>query len=231
METAIAPKQTPERRFAGIIGKALKLGLETTVLKSEFEIALKNGLILPDGISAFDPNADGSKPEAKTIYLRHLGTRNEVELEKELLFSMSTDAKPLIVTFPKIPDDLDYLFQRMHFRHTQKALPVLGLLCGRFTMFPDREEKSAFSIQHQNQTENEIHGDIWLDWYSKTECWNPLLVKYRLKFGAPAFRSQEFGYLKIDANFDEKRNIVVMVSRITATDVPEFLKNTPTFPL
>lgn len=234
--TAISSKQISEKRFSKIL-KALKFGLETTVLKSTWEAAKENGLIIPEGMSISDPNSDGSKPDAKAIYLRHIGDSNGVNLENDLIFSPSPDAEPLVITFQKIPGGLDYLFQRMHFRHIRKGSPILGLQCSRFTMFPERPEPPSFSIkykrkdeiQREQQEKNLLHGDIWLDWYSKTECWNPLFVKYHFQV-APALKALEYGYLKIDAGFDEEKNIVITVSRIPETAVPEGLKTAFTFP-
>ena len=69
-----------EQRFSRILGKALKMGWENTVLKEAYDQAVQNGLVLPAGFSIYHPKNNDSKPdkekttlgEARTFRLRIL---------------------------------------------------------------------------------------------------------------------------------------------------------------
>src|SRR3989338_1416530 len=106
------------QRFFQVLGKGLKIRLETTVrkdlLKSHYDLNYVDDYIavisiqenLPEGFSIRNPNAKGDKPDAQTISLFHPAESNGVELDAEALSPIGDNEPILILKFEKVPEGL-----------------------------------------------------------------------------------------------------------------------------
>lgn len=209
------------QRFFSVLGNALEMGLETTVVREENLPLLKQMAEWGNlrGYTVRDPNARGDKPEAKTVSLAHPATIVGANLIPELLSypDPSDPNKTRTVYFGEVPHSITVLFQRLNFK---QALTdgIKGMICGR------HGEDKAFPIQQQNGAHY-----VNLDLFSKTAEWNPLFVKYHLTTTKPEY---EFGYLGIYATKEKDiaNRQIVTVCRVDEREVPEFLRAAPTLP-
>ena len=206
----------PDQRFFRIFGKKLQVGLETTFLKNFTAPSLPEGFLVRSSKS----------PEAKTDGLLHPATVVGTDLLDCAYSPLSAEDK-LVIQFTEVPAGVSSLFQRLNLKQGHDRL-VQGLVCARFTMFPEKPEPPHFIIKHKNEDPQSPVGHLNLDCFSKAKIWNPLYVRYHLSV-APAMRDFEFGYLKIDAIM-ENGCITVIASRTSESSVPETLKTAPTFP-
>ncbi|MBI4992430.1 MAG: hypothetical protein HZB99_04400 [Candidatus Harrisonbacteria bacterium] len=216
-------------RFTGILGGGLSVGLETTVRRDELSAYLGGdyGKLFAETPALRDHfmlRIPGH-PTAQTVSLVHTAEANNPDLLKEI-FLLNSSAT-LRITFSALPDGLTKLFQRLNLKQTPDA-SVQGLVCQRFTIFPEYPENGPFFIKHQDEDPKSPIGYINLDFFSRTEVWNPLYVKYRLNV-VPSEKNLEFGYLKIDAALESSCGIIT-VSLVSAGNVPPELNNFPTFP-
>lgn len=207
------------QRFFSVLGEALEIGLETTVPRSELaalEEMKKRGELRDYTIR--DPNARGDKPEAKTASLTHPAEIEGSNLLDETLSEPDVN-KSRTILFGKVPSDVAVLFQRLNFKQTV-ADGIKGMVCGRF------DEANPFPIRQPNGKPY-----INLDFFSKTQVWKPLFVKYHLTTTKPEC---EFGYLRIDGclriDTDQLNHPMALVSRVREADVPEFLRAAETLP-
>lgn len=201
------------QRFYPLLEGALEVGLETTVLAEDAV-----GLNLPEGFLLRNPNDRGKKPNAKTVSLTHPGTViDHVENMMAEFLSPLSDAQLLrVVHFHHVPQGAKVQFQRLNFRQSPNY-NFVGFVCGRLG------EAQAFPIR---QRDNSPYAN--LDFFSRTKEWNPLFVKYHLQ---TPLKDMEIGYLEIEASKDlPEIESYVTVSRVSESDVPEFLRTAPTFP-
>lgn len=202
-----AEMQGQEQRFHRALGnsKALKIGLETNVLKSSLE-----GITLDPSFGVKDPGTD-------VVYIRHPATDNGADLTAHFL-ELPEKSEPLILTFAALPVGITGLFQRLNFRQLPD-LPILGLEFGRFTVEPERPETKPLSPKPYFN----------LDCLSRSKVWNPLFVKYHYSV-VPSQKDFQFGYLKVDAVRNSRGEIVVTISRVSQSEAPEILQNALTLP-
>lgn len=216
-------------RFTSILGGGLSAGLETTVRRDELSAYLggdcgKLFAETPALRNHFMLRIPGH-PAAQTVSLIHDAEANNLDLLKEI-FLLNSDAT-LNIIFTALPDGLTKLFQRLNLKQAPDAI-VQGLVCQRFTIFQEHPESGPFFIKRQDENPKSPVGFINLDFFSRTQVWNPLYIKYQLNV-VPSEKNLEFGYLKIDAR-QENGCGIVMVSRVGADVVPPELHNFPTFP-
>jgi hypothetical protein len=204
-----------DQRFHRALGnsKALKIGLETNVLKSSLP-----GVSLDPRFSVKDPGSD-------VVYVRHPATDNGIDLTAHFL-ELPENSEPLILTFAALPASINGLFQRLNFRQLPD-LPILGLEFGRFPSEHAEEKQTLLAgiLEKKGKVDQYFN----LDCLSRSKVWNPLFAKYHYSV-VPSQMDFEFGYLKVDATRNNLGEIVVTVSRVSQSEIPEILKNAPTFP-
>lgn len=212
MKELLTERET-DQRFHRALGKSLKIGLETNVLKS----SLAN---VPLG-----PKFSVKDPGSNVVYVRHPAADNGADLSARLL-EPPENSEPLILTFAALPVGITGLFQRINFRQLPD-LPILGLEFGRFPSEHADEKQTllAATLERKGRVEQYFN----LDCLSQSKAWNPLYVKYHLSV-VPSLKHLEFGYLKVDLLRNDLGEIVVTVSRVSQNDVPKILMSVPTFP-
>lgn len=203
--------QTAFVRFQKVLGRGLALAMENDVLKSDL------------GEYELDGNYQITNSPEEISHVRHSGISEGEDLLTNLILDPKS-AKTLKITFPALPAGLMSVSRRLNVRQRIDS-QVSGLAFARFPIDGISEEKSVFySIR-----EGYMDGYLNLDCLSKSQAWNPLFVKYRLSV-VPSLKANEFGYLKIDVRCDRSRNIVVSVSLVQESEVPEILKTAKTLP-
>ncbi len=202
--------QPPFQRFQRVIGRGLAVGLESNVSKDDL-----NNHQLGD-----DYKID-SRPQA--THIRHSATTSGYNLLPKLLFNPYS-ANPLRIVFKSLPVGLMANYQKLNIRQRVDD-KVLGLAFARFPTEVSKEDSVFYAIKGPGESD----GYLNLDCLSRSAKWNPLFVKYHLSV-VPSLKANEFGYVKVYVNRDDNLNIVITVSRVQESEVPDILKTAQTLP-
>lgn len=226
--------QTPFQRFQRILGRGLAIGLESNVsekdtkinriknqLGNEFNVKAENAIRLPTDESATHQLIN--QPQTVTMHIRHSATTNEADLLRQLILYQNF-SETVLISFKALPVEVMPLFHRLNIRQRVDD-KVLGLAFARFPTEVSKEDSVFYAIKDCGATD----GYLNLDCLSRSAVWNPLFVKYHLAV-MPSLKANEFGYVKVDVNRDDNRSIVVTVSRVQESEVPDILKTTKTLP-
>ncbi len=199
------------RRFQNILDRALSVGVESEVSSEELALHQLNENF------RIDSGSNG-------VRIRHSGSSNEINLYDSLLLDPES-AQVLRIVFKALPEEISINFQKLNIRHRVDK-KVLGLAFAEFPPTSLSEQKPPFYTIDNYKT---FDGYLNIDCLFLTDRWNPLFLKYHLSV-VPSLSKNEYGYLRIDLERDSKRNIIVEISRVPESEVPETLKIAETMP-